>query len=661
MPKTYDPDTPMVTCLICGKKVRNLAGKHLKFHGMTTKEYLERFPGAEIMAADALHKIKNRKTGDLSDEARKALSQGKEIMSDEKQEARRYEIDEKGLPQVLRNFLNRVTSRGFARYVKRDPVLLQEIEKLTSGMDPNTHINERAYMILHPNADPVCKYGKRRIFWTLDQGFKKMCSRSRKECRCSSEAQSDLFRRVVIEDEEVRKRALEASRQSNIENRSEILGKMKQTCLDRYGVPHPMLDDAIKRKVIETSKERNGGVHHTQSLEWKEKHKDIHREVMKIARQAYVDQTGYTNPSYSPQFKRRMWDKRYDRILELPNVTPLFSREDYTGALDEDGDPVLYPWKCNHCGHKWERSSGVNFLDCKICFPKEYGSSEESQVGDFLRSIGVYHEVGSRDVLGDGLELDIYSPEHKIGVEYCGLYWHAEEIVPERGENYHSRKADLAEERGIKLIQIFSDEWILKRDVCEKRLRVLFGIAPKGKPARSLDLEKIRFGEVSQFLGDNHLQGVGNNATDSWVLKDGDRIVAAMTFGPRRATIGKVSDSWEMYRFATDGDNHPGAASRLFKAFINDQKPNRVLSYSDRRWGDGGLYEKLGFNMEAKTKPNYFYTDDFSTRYTRHRFQKHKLVEMGAPKEMTEAQIALELGFFKIWDAGNKRFVWSNY
>ena len=39
-----------ITCRICGKKSKRLYGLHLKYHNLTSGQYLELYPGAPLMA-----------------------------------------------------------------------------------------------------------------------------------------------------------------------------------------------------------------------------------------------------------------------------------------------------------------------------------------------------------------------------------------------------------------------------------------------------------------------------------------------------------------------------------------------------------------------------------------------------------------------------------
>lgn len=73
---------------------------------------------------------------------------------------------------------------------------------------------------------------------------------------------------------------------------------------------------------------------------------------------------------------------------------------------------------------------------------------------------------------------------------------------------------------------------------------------------------------------------------------------------------------WEMLRFCSKLGYHiPGAAGKLLKYFERNYKPKSLVTYADRRWSQGKLYNTLGFNLLHKSPPNYFY---FSTKQNKY-------------------------------------------
>ena len=130
-------------------------------------------------------------------------------------------------------------------------------------------------------------------------------------------------------------------------------------------------------------------------------------------------------------------------------------------------------WRCRCiCGN--ERVVHSIFLKngsvtkCKECNDYFYGKTSkiEKDIVAIMRKFTKSEIIENcRDVLC-GKEIDIYLPELKIGIEYCGSPFHASEggIFGNKPKNYHQEKFLLAKERGIHLITIFDEDWNLYSD-----------------------------------------------------------------------------------------------------------------------------------------------------------------------------------------------------
>ena len=94
-----------------------------------------------------------------------------------------------------------------------------------------------------------------------------------------------------------------------------------------------------------------------------------------------------------------------------------------------------------------------------------------------------------------------------------------------------------------------------------------------------------------------------------------------------------------------------GGASKLLKHFIKTYNPNEIISYADKRWSDGNLYEVLGFQKYNESKPNYFYIINGKREY-RFNYRKSILVKQGYDPNKTEKEIMEERGIPRIYDCG---------
>ena len=70
------------------------------------------------------------------------------------------------------------------------------------------------------------------------------------------------------------------------------------------------------------------------------------------------------------------------------------------------------------------------------------------------------------------------------------------------------------------------------------------------------------------------------------------------------------------------------------------------------------MYQKLGFNLVHNSDPNYYYIID-GVRKHRFNFRKDKLIREGFDENKTEIQIMNERGYYRIFDCGMQKWIYS--
>jgi hypothetical protein len=281
-------------------------------------------------------------------------------------------------------------------------------------------------------------------------------------------------------------------------------------------------------------------------------------------------------------------------------------------------------------------------------------SKSEIKLQDFIDLFNIKMDINNREIL-DGQELDIYIPSHNVAIEFNGLYWHNELY---KDKNYHLNKTVECEKKGIQLIHIFEDEWLYKQDIVKSRVKNILGLTENRIYARKCVIKDVSSKESKEFLNKNHIQGNINNSNVRIGLYYNNELVSLMTFGSLRKSMGSVSvdGSYELYRFCNKLDSSViGGADKLLKYFIKVYRPNKVISYADRRWSQGDLYEKLGFKFIANSKPNYFYVLNHK-REGRFNYRKDILIKEGFDKDKSEHQIMLGREIYRIYDCGAKKY-----
>lgn len=266
-------------------------------------------------------------------------------------------------------------------------------------------------------------------------------------------------------------------------------------------------------------------------------------------------------------------------------------------------------------------------------------------------------EHSNRDVL-NGYEIDVFIPKLKIGIEYNGLRWHSEKF---KDKNYHLIKTLEANKQGIKLIQIFEDEYTLKKNIVLSKIkRLLFKDYDLPKiMARRCIIKPIDKNLTKSFLNKNHIQGY-NGCTVSLGCFHNDELIGVMTFE-------HYGNEWLLNRFATDNNVRcQGVGGKLFSYFTKNYNPSSVKSFADRRWTineENNLYIKLGFKIDEVLKPDYKYVNASHPTERIHKFNFRKKIlyrRYNMDKTKTESELTEELGYYKIWDCGLIRYVWKN-
>lgn len=295
---------------------------------------------------------------------------------------------------------------------------------------------------------------------------------------------------------------------------------------------------------------------------------------------------------------------------------------------------------------------------CPSCYKEK--SNVEKELYEFIKELLPEYEVIENDrTILDGQEIDVLVPNLNIGFEMNGLIWHSEKFNDDK--YYHINKTKKCLEKNIKLYHIFEDEWMYNKDICMSRIKHIFHKNIETIFARKCKIKKVETKEQRSFLDENHLQGYVQSKIAYGLYYD-NKLISLMTFGKKRVALGSkaTENEYELLRFCSKQNyNIPGAAQKLLKQFIKDYNPNEIISYADRRWSFGNLYEKIGFIKESETKPNYFYVIG-KTRKNRFSFRKDQLIKKyNCPKDISEHDFCLSKDWYRIYDCGTLKYIWK--
>lgn len=303
---------------------------------------------------------------------------------------------------------------------------------------------------------------------------------------------------------------------------------------------------------------------------------------------------------------------------------------------------------------------------CLECWKNSKTSRGEREVGDFVESLGLtalrnFHipvpSVLSDDFVKDLGEFDVVAVKRNgdyVFIDYHGMYFHGDKV--QLNKDAHADKLDKLKDTDFQYVQIFEDEWAFQKEKVKTRLAHILGESSEVWYARKLKVEQITWKEAETFYRDTHLQGAGTKTGENYALKEGEEILACMSFAKPR--FDKEIDK-ELLRFASRG-SVVGGFSRLLKKFKeNNPDCRKLLSYADRRWSEGNVYKSAGFEFVGNTKPNYAWYKNLN-KVSRYDAQRHKLETLFGkefPETMSEAQIMRSEGYWRVFDAGNSKWV----
>ena len=288
-------------------------------------------------------------------------------------------------------------------------------------------------------------------------------------------------------------------------------------------------------------------------------------------------------------------------------------------------------------------------------------SSYECEIKTLLENNNINYVSHDRDVL-EGLELDFLIND--IGIEFNGNKYHTEWFG---GKNmtYHFNKTKMCNEKGIKLLQIFEDEFVLKHNIVLNKISHILNIDLKLPKimGRKCKIEVIQDDVAKMFLDEFHIQGFASSTIYLGAIYD-NQLIGVMSF----KVCEKNGNKWELNRFATRYDCIcQGVGGKLFNWFVRNYNPIEIKSFADRRWTidkNNNLYTKLGFVLDKELKPDYKYYNNKIDKYKRfHKFSFRKQTlhkKYGFPLSMTETEMIKELGYDRIWDCGLFKYVWRN-
>ena len=433
--------------------------------------------------------------------------------------------------------------------------------------------------------------------------------------------------------------------------------KIKKTNLEKYG-GNPAQNNEIRNKIIETNLHKFGvnNPFENQSI----KNKIVETNLTKY---------GFENIFLSPYFRNVI---KQTNLLKFNSISPLgnsFVREKIKqNNLLKYGVPHHNQLHLTSDNVKLVNSSDfIQFMSDKTASEastltgyhkssitkkckdknilyKKYEPQWEIELENFFNEHNITYLRNTREIIKPK-ELDFCLPDHNLAIELNGLHWHSELYVD---KNYHYEKYYLCKEKGIRLIQIFEDEWNLKKEVMLNYLKNALKLNNNKKiSARKCEIREVNIKEANALYSATHYIGDTYNSKINVGLFFENELVSCMSFR-------KEKDVWTLTRYSTKYSVR-GGASKTLSYFENTYKPDKIITFADLRFSNGDLYNTLGFVRTNFLRPDYSYVVDNARR---HKFglRKIKYAHKYDITKYTEKQLAAFENILKVYDAGKIKF-----
>ena len=365
----------------------------------------------------------------------------------------------------------------------------------------------------------------------------------------------------------------------------EIKNKRRKTCIEKYGFDSPVKNEQVLEKIKKTNLKRYGKEFVVDTEHFKNSHSRSHFDDKIISK---------INDSKWLKKEHHKKNKTCSRIAEEIGLSPSFVRNKMI-------------------------SQGIEIRNFSF-------SMAEKEITDFLKIENLKTNV--RNIIPP-YELDIYIPEHKLAIEFDGLFWHSshDEESDKVKKNYHLNKTSLCQKKGIKLFHIFENEWLdtMKKDIWKSIINKYLNKTEIINNKEFL-IKECSKEQYSNFLYENHLCN-----------KDDSRVNLGMFYNEELLLLMTINE--DVVHFY-ENKNITINYDFLFKYYVDKYKPEKLKTFLDRRFENEKSYQKLGFKLKYNSEPNS------------HSFKLNKKI-LCSSGEFCD-------GYNKIWDCGNAVYVWKN-
>lgn len=411
-----------------------------------------------------------------------------------------------------------------------------------------------------------------------------------------------------------------------IDQNLSAIQKRQETIRAMYGVDNASKNPLIQQQKIDTSIKKYQVIHPSKSQIIQQKIKNTRQKNLKNIKQSFKKalETGIRNGNiFTLASGQAVSEYCREKGVNYSNAFSIFKKHGEVTFLDY----------CQNYSH--------NISSVEICF--------KNLLKDTFPNISKYDKKPdeSKD-LNYRPDFQLQNKDIKIYINVDGLYTHSEKSLHTQigsNINYHFNMREQFLAKNLRIYQFRADEIFNKPSIVRSIVLGGLGIFEQKINARECIIQKINKPQSDEFLENNHL--MGKSSATGYGLFYKNELVSLISI--KRSS--KNNNDIEIARFCSRTNTSVrGGFSKLLKYVENIYNPENIISFCDLRYGNGNVYNKSGF--ECKSISLGWQWTDFTTTYNRLQCRANM-----DDRKLSQEEYAKELGWVKIYDAGQSKYV----
>jgi hypothetical protein len=388
----------------------------------------------------------------------------------------------------------------------------------------------------------------------------------------------------------------------------------------------------------------------------------------KQRQQTMFNKFGYESVLSSPEIKEKIKQTNLERYgVERPSILPQVKKKAKETLLKKGkllclstGEPISEYCKerqinLSHAYTILSNNGEEAFLKYCDSYTKQIGYSDnECTFATIMKDVFPSLEKYDKKPL-ECKELN-YRPDFRLQVgdkvvyvNVDGLYMHSEKTIHQRisqNNYYHKDLRDQFSQNQLDILQFRSNELRDSPQIVKSIVLSHLGIYNRTIDARNCAIRKVEHSILKTFLAENHL--MGPMISTGFGLYYQNQLVSVIS-------VKKIEKDnkiiLEISRFCTlINTKVRGGFSRLLQHVEQLYDPDCIVSFCDLRYGTGKVYSNNQFELISTTL-GWQWTDYKNV------FNRLQCRANMDDRGLSQEQHATELGWHKIFDAGQAKYV----